>query len=320
MIRLVSVEIRRLFSRRFTVVTLIVILLGLGAFQLEVAQLVSPLSSAELAAAQRTYENEHTAWVANHVQDEKDCVAAGNAPDECAQPEPTLAQFTGQLPFPDAMAIGLELSIYLVAFAAFLVAASFIGAEFSTGAIGNWLSFIPRRALVFSSKLLTITAFGAVASAAAAAFVLAAGAALAFANGVPVTGMAGLTATAARGLLIAVALAAVGFCVGLLTRHTAAAIGVLLGYLFIWFLRNAPLGEQAWSRRITPWFPEANISAVVHKVSTYEVPVQTVTGDGLSVDYVQHTVSLSHGLVYWAVLLLVLVGGSWLVFRRRDVT
>jgi ABC-2 type transport system permease protein len=320
MIRLIAVETRRLFARRFTVVTLIVILLGLGAFQLEVAQLISPRSSAELAAAQQDFENEHAAWVENHVQDEKDCVAAGQAPEGCAQPEPTLAQFTGQQSFPDSVAIGLDLSIYLVSFAGFLVAASYIGAEFSTGSIGNWLSFIPRRALVFSSKVLTITAFGALLSAVSAAFVLSAAAILASIYGVPVTGITGLAATAARGLLVAVALAAVGFCVGLLTRHTAAAIGVLLGYLFVWFVRNVFLGEQGWSQRLTPLAPEANISAIVHKVSSYEVSVQTVTSDGLNVDFVEHTVSLTHGLVYWAVLLLVVVGATWLVFRRRDVT
>ena len=101
MIRLIAVEIPRLFSRRFTVVTLIVILVGLGAFQLEVAQLIAPRSSAELAAAQQDFESEHTAWVENHVQDEKDCVAAGQAPEGCARPEPTLAQFTGQQSFPE---------------------------------------------------------------------------------------------------------------------------------------------------------------------------------------------------------------------------
>ena len=134
------------------------------------------------------------------------------------------------------------------------------------------------------------------------------------------TGITGLAATAARGLLVAVALAAVGFCVGLLTRHTAAAIGVLLGYLFVWFVRNVFLGEQAWSQRLTPLAPEANIAAIVHKVSVYEVPVRTLTTDGLNVDFVEHTVSLTHGLLYWAVLLLVVVGATWLVFRRRDVT
>ena len=44
-------------------------------------------------------------------------------------------------------------------------------------------------------------------------------------------------------VLVAIALAVLGFCIGLLGRHTAAAIGVLLGYLFVWFVRNAVLIE-----------------------------------------------------------------------------
>ena len=168
--------------------------------------------------------------------------------------------------------------------------------------------------------MLTITAFRALLSAVSAAFVLAAAAILASIYGVPVTGITGLAATGGsrpagcgragrRRLLRRPA-----------DRHTAAAIGVLLGYLFVWFVRNVFLGEQAWSQRLTPLAPEANIAAIVHKVSVYEVPVRTLTTDGLNVDFVEHTVSLTHGLLYWAVLLLVVVGATWLVFRRRDVT
>lgn len=45
-------------------------------------------------------------------------------------------------------------SSYVLAFAAFLIGASFVGAEFSSGAIGNWLTFEPRRLRVYGSKLL----------------------------------------------------------------------------------------------------------------------------------------------------------------------
>ena len=40
----------------------------------------------------------------------------------------------------------------------------------------------------------------------------------------------------------------------------------------------------------------------------------------MSVDYVARTVSLSHGLTYWAVLLAVVVVGTAVIFRRRDVS
>jgi ABC-type transport system involved in multi-copper enzyme maturation permease subunit len=123
-----------------------------------------------------------------------------------------------------------------------------------------------------------------------------------------------------RGVLVAVALAVVGFCLGTIGRHTAAAIGGLLGYLFVWFVRNAILSESAWAQRLTPWTPEGNLAAVVNGNHQYSVPVRTVGPEGLSIDYVERTVSLTHGLVYWAVLLTVILLFTAVIFRRRDVS
>ena len=53
-----------------------------------------------------------------------------------------------------------------------MIAASFIGAEYSSGSIANWLTFVPRRGRVFWSKLLTMIGFAAVLGAFAAALVL----------------------------------------------------------------------------------------------------------------------------------------------------
>ena len=66
----------------------------------------------------------------------------------------------------------LQVSIYLVALAALMVAGSFIGAEYSTGSIANWLSFIPRRGQVFASKLITVVTLSALASAVGAALMI----------------------------------------------------------------------------------------------------------------------------------------------------
>ena len=44
-----------------------------------------------------------------------------------------------------------------------MIAGSFIGAEFTSGSISNWLSFVPRRIPVFVSKLFTIIMFSALA-------------------------------------------------------------------------------------------------------------------------------------------------------------
>ena len=107
----------------------------------------------------------------------------------------------------------------------------------------------------------------------------------------------------------------VGFCAGLLARHTAAAIGVLLGYLVLWFIRNGPLSQLAWAQRLAPWTPEGNLSAVVGDGSTYEVLV-----DEQTYEFAERQISLAHGIGYWVAVVGVLVVVTGLVFRRRDVT
>ena len=166
----------------------------------------------------------------------------------------------------------LQLSIYLVALTALMIAGSFIGAEYSSGSIANWLSFLPRRGRVFASKLVTIAVFSALVSAAATGLALTAALVMARAYDLPVGRLSAELGMLGRGVLVAVALAVLGFCIGTIGRHTAAAIGVLLGYLFVWFVRNAMLSESAWAQRLTPWTPEGNLAAVVKGGHQYFVP------------------------------------------------
>ena len=126
MTRLVAAEIARLLSRRFTAIALIVLLLGLGAYQLVVNDSLSPATGEQLAAAQRAYEQSHQDWVDNHEKYEGDCRNTGGTPEECIIPEPTLADFSADpTPFKEAARTALEVSTVFVALAAFMIAASF---------------------------------------------------------------------------------------------------------------------------------------------------------------------------------------------------
>lgn len=315
MIRLIGAETSRLLSRRFTIITAIVMLLGLCAFQLVVNEELRPPSAAERADAQRSYEEAHRSWEAN----ERGCGEEGSPPD-CRYDEPKLSDYTFVQPFDEVAGVSLQLAIYLVALAALMVAGSFVGAEYSSGSLANWLSFIPRRGQVFASKLLTVVAFSALACAAAAGLMLGCAIFLARLHNTPVTKVAEQVSMLGRGVLVAIALAVVGFCLGLVGRHTAAAIGVLLGYLFVWFVRNAILADRAWAQRLTPWTPEANLAAIVNRGYEYYLPIRTVGPEGVGMEYVERSVSLTHGLVFWGVVLAVIIVGSALIFRRRDVT
>ena len=321
MIRLLGAEINRLRSRRFTLITLLAVVMILSIFQLQVNSAVSPPSAEAVAANQAQYERDLKEWEQHHEEWEQQCVDSGQPKEQCAGTAPTKENYGLQaVPFAEVALISLLLAIYLTGLAMFLVAASFIGAEFTTGAIANWLSFLPRRVPVFASKLITVTTFALLVSVLASAFVLAMAALLTSVHGGEVTELGAQVSMAGRGVAIAGALAVVGYCVGLMTRHTAAALGVLLGYLFVWFIRNAVLGQQAWAQRLTPWSPEANLAAIVDNGYQYALPVQKLTEGGLSVEYLQREVTLAHGAIYWAVLLAGLIIMALLIFRRRDVT
>jgi ABC-2 type transport system permease protein len=315
MLPLVRAETNRLLSRRFTLIALVVVLLAVGAFQIAVNDTLQPPTAADQASSQAQYEQARQFWEEN----ERTCDNAGNPPD-CRYPEPQLSEFSFSRPFGEVTSESLEVTIYLVALAALMIAGSFIGAEYSSGSIANWLSFLPRRGRVFASKLVTIVVFSALVSAAATGIALAAALVMAQAYDLPLGGLNAELGMLGRGVLVAVALAVLGFCIGTIGRHTAAAIGALLGYLFVWFVRNAMLSEAAWAQRLTPWTPEANLGAVVRGGHQYSVPVRSIGPDGVSVDYLERTVSLTHGLVYWAVLLAVVIVGTAVVFRRRDVS
>jgi ABC-2 type transport system permease protein len=313
--RLVAAETNRLLSRKFTRIALVLVLLAVGAFQLAVNSSLRPPTAAEQASSQSQYEDARRFWEEN----ERSCESSGNPPN-CRYPEPQLSDFSFSRPFGDVAAESLELSIYLVGLAALMIAGSFIGAEYSSGSIGNWLSFLPRRGRVLVSKLLTVTVFSALASAVATGLALLAALVLARRYDLAVGSLGDELGMLGRGVLVAVALAVVGFCLGMIGRHTAAAIGGLLGYLFVWFVRNVILSEAAWAQRLTPWTPEGNLAAVVNGTHRYAVPIRTVGPDGMNIDYVERTVSLNHGLVYWAVLLAVMVLVTAVIFRRRDVS
>ena len=320
MTRLIWAEASRLFSRRFTGMALLVLLLALSGYQLVVNKALSPLSEEQLATAQRAYDQAHQDWIANHEKYERDCRETGGAPQECAIPEPTVADFTvDPTPFQEVARTAIELSTVLVGLVAFMIAASFIGAEYGTGSIANWLTFIPRRGHVFWSKLLTLIGFGALLGAFGVALVLTAGLVLARLHASRIESVRELAVLGARSIVVVIGLAVLGFCIALVTRHTAGAIGVLLAYLIVFVLRMGFLGERSWSQRVTPFTPEGNLAAILDHGYSYSVPVEKVTANGVSTELVQHTVSLAHGAIYWTILLAVVVVGSLMIFRRRDV-
>jgi len=321
-LRLVAAELGRLRSRRLTLAAALLVLAAVGLFQIAVADEVSPPSPADVTEQRQFYEQAHQEWEQSHAAQEKDCQDSGQAPADCVWPEPTPADYAlTATPFADIAPAGVQLSAYVALLAAFGVGASFIGAEYSTGSLANWLTFVPQRLKVYGSKAVAVALASAVGGAVASFLMLGLVALLTRLNGGGLTGLGDAAATAGRAVPIAVLAGVAGFVFALLTRHTVAALGIALGYVVasavLSTIASNADGPLGW---LPPWLPENNVAAFLEHGTTYQQYVQTVTAQGTSGDSVEKHISFGHSAAYWAVLLVVAVVSAALVFRRRDVT
>lgn len=312
-------EARRLLSRRLTVVALLVLVAVIGLFQLSVADMVSPPSASEREVAQQMAAEERADWEAHHEEWEQECLEDGGSPADCAQPAPTAQDWIdGPYPFAESAGVAVDFGLYLTALVAFLVAASFVGAEFTTGSMANWLTFVPRRSTVFVSKLAVVAASSLLVGLLAGALTVGAAVLITLAYDQPLTGLGPVLQMAGRGALISLIFAVLGFCCAMLTGSTGASVGILLGGLFAVFARGIVLFASDWAGRLSSWSPDVNAQAIVENGTTYWIPTP---GSGWEDDSegIERHLSLAHGLGYWAILLAALIAVTWLLFRRRDV-
>ena len=328
MIRLAGVESRRLFARRLTVIGVAAVLVITAFLLFATWREARPLSAAQQQQAQQQFDQAQKDWQLHGDEVMKECEANWKAQpdpkpvlaDFCQGMEPKLDQFgKPRTVFAELMPNLLLGLSYLLAFAAFVIGASFVGAEFSSGAIGNWLTFEPRRLRVYGSKLVA-AALGMAPLAVVVLAVLTAGTWIIIRHYGTVDSTTGkvwgdLAGTAGRSVALTAAAGALGGVVALLLRHTAAAIGVAMGYLvliegvFGGFLMN-----------FQPWLVKANFDAwIAHGASYYVQECKTMPDGGYSCNQVEKMLSFEHGAWYLGILAVVLVAVGALVFNRRDV-
>ena len=207
----------------------------------------------------------------------------------------------------------------LLAFVGFVVGAGFMAAEFSTGWIGLWLTFEPRRMRVYASKLAAVC-LGLIPVTIAVLSLLTAGTWLIvehFGSTADTTAAVwgDLGRMAARSVGLALTAAAVGAASGALLRHTAAVLGVAMGYLV---LIEGILGSLVQASR--PWLLQLNITAWLQHGATYMVEKCVTDSRGIySCTGVDKVLSFGHAAAYLCVLVAFIVALAALVFRRRDV-
>lgn len=330
MMRLTKVELRRLFSRRLTAFALLGALLVTGLALFGAFQEAQPLSAEEQAAQKVMFEQAQKDFAVNGKQMVADCLkqqaeVQQNDPKidyGCNQMEPTLANMGGKplATFKEMSRNNLLGESYLLASVCFLIGAGFVAAEFSSGSMANWLTFEPRRMRVYASKLAA-AGLGMFPVVVALLSLLTAGIWLIIRQLGSTAGMTGeawgdLAEMGARSVALAVVAAVGGAAVAVLVRHTAAVLGIAIGYLVV---VEVVLGQ--WLQGARPWLLQLNIQSWLEHDARYTIPVCSTDSTGnYACEPVEKVLSFAHSSVYLGLLMVFGLALAALVFRRRDVS
>jgi ABC-2 type transport system permease protein len=212
---------------------------------------------------------------------------------------------------------------YLLAFVSFVVGASFLAAEFSSGSMANWLTFEPRRMRVYASKLaavglgllpVTVALLGLLG-------LLTAGSWLIAHHFNPTAGTTAkvwgdLGEMGARSVVLAIAATVTGAAIGVLLRRTAAVLGIAMGYLV---LVEVVFRQQLQGVQI--WMLQLNLDSWLQHDANYLISSCTTDGHGTyGCQGVERVLSFGHSSTYLGLMAMFVIGLAALVFRRRDVS
>lgn len=329
--RLVRAEWSRLFARRFTRTMILLILGVLIALGLAVAAQSRPITAADHARA-RAQVAEQLRFV---EQARAECEAARARGENVQQKYPPDCNFDVQgldeaafLPyqfqFRRELSNFLFLAAGVLALFGFVVGASFIGAEWTSGGMTNLLLWRPRRLVVLGTKLVTMLTGVALVSALYVA---------AFVGALWLVGRyRGTTGTLTRGfwesigltggriVALTVVAAAAGFAIASLGRHTAMALGVGIGYALVIEIGSLIVFGSLGLRDPQRWRLSTYVFAWLAK--RYELPVFNgpTCGPSGCAELKPYVVTWGTSAGVLGAVLVVLLMLAFVSTRRRDVT
>ncbi|NUT34577.1 MAG: ABC transporter permease [Hamadaea sp.] len=216
------------------------------------------------------------------------------------------------------------LAAYL-AFFGFLIAATFAGAELSSGGAVNLLLWRPQRMRVLGAKFAVVLGSVGVFSVVFSAVYVGTFYGIAKATGyVGSTGaafMGDLALLTGRGVGLALVVTALSFGVAVIGRHTAAALGLLTAYVVVWEGGARLILEVLNARLPEPWFLSTYVGAwMLGDLQFYDSYATCYTDNGGCYEPDYFHVYWWHAAIIFAVLLAAVVGGAFAVFRKRDIT
>jgi ABC-2 type transport system permease protein len=330
--RLLLVEVRRLFARRFFWIGAVALLIGLGvslgitAAQSEIPD-AADRARAERVAAEQARQAETDRLACEEVERARRAGETPPSPDaERFTPGTDCTLFTAApadaflvddpFRFTQEMDDRTNVLTVVLALFAFLVGATAVGAEWHHGTLAALLLWEPRRLRVFLAKLVGlltgVTFLGVTAYVASVAGHWAVARLRGVVGVLNVTFQRDLALATARGLALALVAAAAGYALALMLRRTAAALGVLIAYLGIVELGARAFFGQAWD----PYMLSTQTAAwMLGKVTVYNYDC-SIGGD---CDPVVTTLTLQNAAIYLGAVAGTLLIAAAVSFRRREV-
>jgi ABC-2 type transport system permease protein len=336
-VSLYKAETRRLVKRRFVRILVIGTLVVLAAVAAGMFFTNQKLGPEQLAGAQAQATASYQDAVRQTEQAKLECEGLTGAArtdkypancDDLGTPSPDDFQARWYLPstfdFRENFPAMITTLAALLALAAFVIGASYVGAEWSTGGMMNLLLWRPQRIRVLGTKLaallISLTALtAAVAAAWTGLFVL-----IAQQRGTTAKMTSGawqsIAFTEVRALALVLVAGALGFGLASIGRHTAVALGVVVGLVVVFQFGLGTVLQMASVKYAEAYLIPFWIVAWLNK--SYEF-----------IDYNSCDYNASSGCepaswtLHWplvggvmtAVFVLVVVASMWTI-RSRDIT
>ncbi|MFI5851328.1 ABC transporter permease subunit [Micromonospora chalcea] len=331
-------ELRRLGKRRLTRLMLVLLLVGLAtvatAFSFSSQKLSPTVVAAAEADSRAQYQRATEEWKRTIAECEA-AQARGEQTEErygpnCGkdyQPQPDMFDPKWNLPY--QFDFRAEFPMFIAVFAAsvalfgFIVGASFVGAEWNTGGMMNLLLWRPKRLTVLSTKLaaLLTTVFGLTVVLGAlwtAAFWL-----IASQRGTTAKMTAGVWQSIGldglRALGMTLLVAAVGFALASLGRHTAMALGAAVGIFAVSEIgiriAVSILGIQFGDRYVLSTYAQ---SWFLKQAELYDYDTCQFTQGAC--EPARYVVTWEQSAVVFGVALVAAVAAAFWTMRRRDIS
>jgi hypothetical protein len=323
---LLRAELRRFRARRFIQVLLALALLGwLAATVIGLTQFGTPTEEDYAAARQQVAQ-----VVADSERFREECLTDPSRPEEvpadglCGPPVQAsdfdVDDFVGKAPF-DLGATGQAGAAGFggaAAVLAFLVGATWIGAEWSTRSVVALLFWVPQRLKVMGTKLgvlvLASALFGVAMQLGWLAMAGILRAVAGSGNALPDGFWGDLLATQGRSVLLAVLVALIGFGLANLVRNTGAALGI--GFVYFAILETAlRILRPTWE----PWLLSNNALGLISPGGTTIFIQDGTPGPNGLVQPTEYVIGNLQAGVYLGVVTVVVVGIGVVLFARRDL-